>query len=275
MFDYYSINGIILAVNAVKDKILKKEGLWNSNRSINYPLNEEIITHSKGLIVHSAFIKNKILEKFNKPVAKINMHACCSEEWNTQKIRKQLGFSSKDFIICSVGFININKRYDLIVPAISELAAENKNIKYIILGEDHSNLLHALTKPENKNIICKGYLPLKDVEKHIAASDICINLRYPTMGESSASMLRMFSYSKPVLVSEAGAHAELPDFAIKIKPGKNEKQEIKNKIRMLINNPRIRKELGKKAKEYAKKECSIEKCAKEYALFIKKVIKTK
>ena len=45
----------------------------------------------------------------------------------------------------------------------------------------------------------------------MAACDICVNLRSPTMGETSGSVIRQLSLGKPVVVSDVGWFAELPD----------------------------------------------------------------
>jgi glycosyltransferase involved in cell wall biosynthesis len=45
----------------------------------------------------------------------------------------------------------------------------------------------------------------------MAACDVLVNLRYPTMGETSGSVLRGLSLGKPLVVSDVGWFAELPD----------------------------------------------------------------
>ena len=45
----------------------------------------------------------------------------------------------------------------------------------------------------------------------MAACDVLVNLRYPTMGETSGSVIRALSLGKPLLVSDVGWFSELPD----------------------------------------------------------------
>ena len=45
----------------------------------------------------------------------------------------------------------------------------------------------------------------------MAACDVLVNLRYPTMGETSGSVIRALSLGKPLLVSDVGWFRELPD----------------------------------------------------------------
>ena len=45
----------------------------------------------------------------------------------------------------------------------------------------------------------------------MAACDVLVNLRSPTMGETSGSVIRGLSLGKPMLVSDLGWFSELPD----------------------------------------------------------------
>jgi glycosyltransferase involved in cell wall biosynthesis len=48
----------------------------------------------------------------------------------------------------------------------------------------------------------------------MAACDVLVNLRYPTMGETSGSVVRALSLGKPLIVSDVGWFSELPDDAV-------------------------------------------------------------
>ena len=45
----------------------------------------------------------------------------------------------------------------------------------------------------------------------MAACDVLVNLRYPTMGETSGSVIRALSLGRPLIVSDVGWFSELPD----------------------------------------------------------------
>ena len=55
-----------------------------------------------------------------------------------------------------------------------------------------------------------GFLPFEDFEAAIAAVDLCLNLRYPTAGETSASLLRVLAAGRPAIVSDFAQFADLP-----------------------------------------------------------------
>ena len=49
-----------------------------------------------------------------------------------------------------------------------------------------------------------GYVEAGSVKTHVAACDVFLNLRYPTAGETSASLLRLMGWGKPVIVTDYG-----------------------------------------------------------------------
>ena len=56
-----------------------------------------------------------------------------------------------------------------------------------------------------------GFAPIEEFVGYLAACDIVLNLRYPTVGENSGTLLRALGLGKAVMVSEVGSFQELPD----------------------------------------------------------------
>jgi glycosyltransferase involved in cell wall biosynthesis len=172
MKKYYSKKGEQIAEHLAK---LLPKPIWDTEEGIEYPLNEEIISHSKALIVHSDYVRKKISQSWNKPIVTIPHHGHRHKEFDTHKIRKDLRLEDDDILIGSFGFINRNKRLHIIIPAVGKL--NYPNLKYLILGEDGSNILRNLIDRKSGNIVVKNYAPLEEFEGLMNACDICINLR--------------------------------------------------------------------------------------------------
>ncbi len=262
---YYGERGESIANNIARPETLP---IWESAAAVNYPLNEDILESAKAVIVHSNFVKEKIQDGFHGPIVKINHHGHTNKTFDRNTIRNQMGIKKDGILISSIGYINKNKRFDVIFQALDEL--NNPAITYVIAGKDRGKLLKNYFGKKNLNIIVKGHLDLVDLESLIAASDICINLRYPTMGESSGALLRMMGYGKPVLVTNYGSYADFPDYSVlKIDPDIDEKEYIKRFVTTLIQEEDFCRSIGDEAARYVREECPIEKCALEYASFLK------
>lgn len=255
----------------IADQIIDRSRIpiWESEASFDFPLNEEIIEFSKGLIVHSRFIQKKVQAITKKPVVKINHHGHIIKKIDSAAVKRKLGVKPDELLICSAGFVNKNKRYGIILAALDEL--KEIPIKYVIAGKDRGQLLKNYISPsQNQNIIVLDHLPLTELEQLIGTADICINLRYPTMGESSGSLLRMMGYGKPTLVSNYGSYTDFPNYSVlKINPDIDEKEMIKKFVRALAADDDFARSLGREAANYVQTECGIEKCAKEYSRFIR------
>ena len=62
----------------------------------------------------------------------------------------------------------------------------------------------------DQGIVREAYVEEARLWALMAACDVCVNLRSPTMGETSGSVIRQLSLGKPVIVSDVGWFAELP-----------------------------------------------------------------
>ena len=72
-------------------------------------------------------------------------------------------------------------------------------------------------------VIRRDYVAEDELWSLLAACDVVVSLRWPTMGETSAAAVRALSLGKPLVVSDVGAFRELPDeVAIKVPVGEGE-----------------------------------------------------
>src|SRR5262249_33430269 len=118
-----------------------------------------------------------------------------------------------------------------------------------------------------------GYVPLEDFAGYIAACDVVLNLRYPTVGESSGSLLRALGLGKPVLVSDVGAFREFPDgVCLKVPVGEGEEDLIFEYLNILASRPEVARELGRRAAAFVRDECNWPRVARLYADFLRSIV---
>ena len=73
------------------------------------------------------------------------------------------------------------------------------------------------------------------MEAAIAATDLCLNLRYPTAGETSASLLRILAVGRPVVVSDYAEFGDLPDeVAVHVPLGEGEEEIFARRLAELL-----------------------------------------
>jgi glycosyltransferase involved in cell wall biosynthesis len=117
-----------------------------------------------------------------------------------------------------------------------------------------------------------GYADSESFANYLAATDIGINLRYPSFGESSATLLRLLALAKPVLVSNVDAFAELPETAVvKIDVSADEQAQIETHLSALISDVSVRQAIGNRAAQLVREEHIPEVVAQRYLAFLEEV----
>lgn len=238
------------------------------------PLNERVLDRSLGVIVHSRYAADKIQAvRPHLPVtvipAPINISAVPARS------RSALGCPDDALLFVSAGQVISNKQLTLALEAFARLRADHPQARYVVVGDE---LKHDLDLPAwlaqrglSDAVMMTGYLADKaDFVAWIAAADVVVNLRYPTVGETSATALRGLAAGRPVIVSDHGWYAELPDDAcVKVTP--NDGAAVYQAMHRLAGDAALRREIGQRAAVYAQREHSLAAAAQRYLDFISEI----
>ena len=115
-----------------------------------------------------------------------------------------------------------------------------------------------------------SYVDLDKLKLYMAACDIAFNLRYPTQGESSASLARLLGMGKVVFVTDIGSFKEYADdVVIKIEYGNKEVSQIYEK---LLSTAEKLEQYGENAYQYALRHNNVDINAQKYADFFQKMV---
>jgi len=96
----------------------------------------------------------------------------------------------------------------------------------------------------------------------MAACDVLVNLRYPTMGETSGSVIRALSLGKPLVVSDVGWFSELPDdVVLKVPVDDYEVATLEAALGVAAEHGA---QLGGNARAYVEREHALPKVADAY-----------
>ena len=248
----------------------------------NIAMNRRLLERSRGVIVHSDYVGNLVKQAgFQLPICKIP-HGVEAGAAGKAEARRQLAelaslpLEDSTPVFGVFGFLKPYKRIYEALRAFARVRALHPAIKIILVGEEHPHyplrsLIEELGIGDAVRIL--GYVPLDTFVTCMAACDICINLRRPTVGETSGSLLRALALGKPTLVSEIGAFMELPDdVAVKIPVDDKEVDWLFEYMNILLNDPALAQAIGERAREYAARECAWPKVAAEYAQFLKQCV---
>ena len=91
----------------------------------------------------------------------------------------------------------------------------------------------------------RGYVPASEFSALVAGSDICVSLRSPTLGETSASAIAALAAGTPLIVSDVGWFKELPDsVAAKVAPDEWEVAHLAALLELLASDADLRRKMG-------------------------------
>lgn len=244
-----------------------------SDAAFDFPCSEAVIGAARGLIAHSRYVAERVAAmrpELSHTV--VPMGVPLPPLRDRPAARARLGLPAEASIIASFGHINAYKRLEPALRALSALRAEGRDVRYILVGSSSPNYdVNGLVARMGLSdaVSITGYVPREQFEDYVAAADLCLNLRHPTGGETSASLLRLLGAGRPTLVSATGSFAELPPgVAAQIDPDASEGELLLATCRLLLERPALAEQLGANARGFVAREHTLEQAAQGYIRFL-------
>src|SRR5262249_55632635 len=118
-----------------------------------------------------------------------------------------------------------------------------------------------------------GYTTERDFFRYLKAVDVVVNLRYPTAGETSGTLIRALGAGLPTVVTDFAQFAGVPDVVcLKVSGAENEERDLYFRLRALAHRPTLREPLSRRSAEWVRGECEISRSAARYLDFIGRVV---
>lgn len=202
-------------------------GLHHELANFLMPASIELARRSRAVIVHNRWAA-EWLESFGvtTPIHVVP-HPQIPEPSSLRRdeVRLRLGFSAADRVIGFFGFLTSAKRAEVVLQAFEKARECDPRLRLLIVGETAPNIdPRSLARD---GVIVTGYVPDEEFAAYYAAADRLVNLRYPSAGETSGTLMRAFDAGKPVAVSDYAQFAEYPDSCVvKIPFGESEVDDL-------------------------------------------------
>jgi len=240
------------------------------------PMTRRILQSARGIVVHSRYMREEMRAAgFTGPVAVIP-HGAWIPEADRNRYRHGLGLDETTPLVGVFGFLKPYKRIAESLRAFRRLVRLAPNARMILVGEPHPEFpLEPMigSMGLSANVRVMGFIPIEEFVGYLGACDIVLNLRYPTVGESSGTLLRSLGLGKAVMVSEVGSFQEFPDdVCLKVPVGPGEEDLIFEYLNLLVSRPDVAQALGARAKDYVARECNWAAVARRYAAFLEAVV---
>src|SRR5512140_1509383 len=132
---------------------------------------------------------------------------------DTRRFRESLGISEQTLLIGTFGHQRETKRLSVLLRAFER--AGRIDARLLVSGDFVSRTLESAVAPllDHPRVLRTGYLPEAQLWRYAAATDLCINLRYPSAAETSGIAIRMMGIGKAVIFTAGEALNRIPENA--------------------------------------------------------------
>ena len=174
------------------------------------------------------------------------------------------------------GNVNQSKRVPQLLEAFARVRVDHPDARLLLVGAtspgfDLDRRLQRLGLGGD-GIVREGFVDERRLWALMAACDVHVSLRSPTMGETSGTAIRALSLGKPLVVSDVGWFAELPDgVALRVGVGDREIDDLTAALRLLAERPDARAAMGVAARELATTEHDLSRVAAGQAAAFERV----
>jgi glycosyltransferase involved in cell wall biosynthesis len=238
------------------------------SRYFAHPMLKRLAAASRAVIVHNPAAAQLVLEHApHTPVVEIPHlfeRPALPSPGETLRFRESLGLTPETLLIGTFGHQRETKRLAVVLRAFQRA---NTNARLLVSGEFVSRAFEDAIAPllENSGIIRTGYLPEAELWRYAAATDVCVNLRYPSAAETSGIAIRMMGIGKPVIFTASEALARIPlNACLRLEVGPEEEQMLAGYITWLAENREAGLAIGRRATAHIAQHHAPEKVAREY-----------
>jgi glycosyltransferase involved in cell wall biosynthesis len=196
---------------------------WATKDVLYNPLHEEVVSRACAVIVHSHFAKRFIAARFPHK----SVYVVPQQYPDAIATRRMI---NRPLRVCSLGFVEPYKTVDKTVEAVARCRDRGVDILLDVVGEINPYcenlplLAKSLGVADRVNFL--GSVSRDQLLDFFKTSDVCVTLRDPTVGETSAIVSRALQYGMPLIVNDVGTYSDLPAFVPKLSTGRLVSQEL-------------------------------------------------
>ncbi len=255
----------------------KRWRLASERENFALPLFEPIGARSRGVLVHSRSAEAEVRRRLPQtPVERIPMGIPREPELDREGARRRLGVSPEQVLIGAFGFLTPIKRLDVLATALRAAWRHCPELRLVLVGEASSGLrLEEIVTPSELaggRVEHRGYVAADEYRDWMAATDVAVNLRFPSAGETSASLLRLLGDGKCTLVSAYRQFLEIPaEAAVRIPLGAEEEGTLVRELVALARDPQRRMRIGRAAQVFVAAEHSMEAAAGGFCAAVQRI----
>jgi glycosyltransferase involved in cell wall biosynthesis len=247
-----------------------------------FPLSEHVVECSRAVAATTAFTAARAARvRPGLPVRHVPLHASLPLDPlpSRAEARRILGLPAEALVVTAPGLVNPLKRLDVALRVAGRLRRAWPTLVFVVAGDNPPALPlaeWARTAGLDDGFVLTGRLSLEDLARHLVASDVVLALRFPSLGEMSAVLLRALAAGRPTVVT-AGTPAgdEFPEgVVLPVDPGRYEEAELEAVLDHLLASSALRDAIGGLAQAHARRHHDPARLADDLLTFLEEAART-
>ncbi len=179
-------------------------------------------------------------------------------------LRKYLNLSNDDVVVVYSGKLIPSKEIDILIKAIKPIIKQNQKVKLMIIGkgeECYEEYLHNLVSQLkiSNNVIFHPLVHRTDLPNFYSAGDIAV---WP--GTPSISIIEAASNSLPLIIQKNPVSIYKVEYGNGFVYKKGDVDELSGYLEILINDAKLRQEMGKRSRLLVEKKLNWDNIAQLY-----------
>lgn len=218
------------------------------------PLTGGGIENALGVAVHTETGRATVASLTRLPVAYVPLFASAMPERPAPVPNRGV------FRIVVFGFLGANRRLQAILRALHLFPERNRFHLdvYGTIAQEKAFRRQVKELDLSALVTAHGFVTETELNAALARSDLAINLRDPTMGEVSASQLRIWRHGLPSLVTDIGWYASLGDDLVAKVRREFEVEDIQKHLRDFVADPARYRAIGENGRRYVNAHHTVE-----------------
>ena len=228
---------------------------------MQFPCNGAVLDGADGVIVHAQYSLQLAQRWYGRAAAEawalVPLLRRSPVDPDRKALRDKLGLRDDDFLVCSFGMLGPTKLNDRLLDAwlASPLGADPRCRLVFVGANDNGPYGQSLTRKikasrAGKRISITGFADPDLFRAYLGASDVAVQLRTLSRGETSAAVLDCMAHGLPTIINAHAAMAELPEHALIKLSDEFTDSALAQQLMALRTDPPARRALGQKAVEY-------------------------
>ncbi|MBC7233183.1 MAG: glycosyltransferase [Chloroflexi bacterium] len=267
----YGREGEIVATQIVEGR--------NPDLMYRYPLMERVLDSSRGVIVHNNYALHQVWKKRPKlPAVCIPQHFYLPDGLtfteDRKALRERFGLEGR-FVVASYGILG-DKHLNITLRAFSRFRRTFPEAVYLLVGpiaDDVVSLVRSLGLEDVVRIV--GWQDPIHFVRYMLVADLAIQLKYPHVGGTPYTPIRLLGLGIPTIISNIEPLAEIPEnCCARVDLGGTEEDELLVIMEYLATHEASRQEMAENGRRYVQENHDPRKVALQYKRFIERTLST-